>query len=87
MEEVHARLVLQVGALASDIVHVMRDLVLAATERGAEPVEGVLGDVLRSLELDQVGDDVQARHSLTSIEIDEFHLFLDLGAVHRSLQQ
>ena len=42
LEEVHSGLILQIGALAFDIVHVVGNLVFVAPECRAEPVQSVL---------------------------------------------
>ena len=64
----------------------MRDLVLGGSERRAEPVDDVVSDVGRRVENNHVRDNVNASHSLASIEVNVLNLFLDLVALHGSLQ-
>ena len=58
LEEVHPGLVLKVCSFAFDIIHVVSDLVFVATKGWTEPVQAILQDILRSVEVHEIGDDL-----------------------------
>ena len=87
LEEVHPSFVLKVGSFTFDIIHVVSDLVFVATKSWAEPVQAIFHDVLRSIEVDEIGDDLQACNPLAGILVDQFNLLLDFAEFNRSLQK
>lgn len=87
LEEVHPGFVLKVGSFTFNIIHVVGDLVFVATKSWAEPVQAIFHDVLRSIEVDEIGDDLQACNPLAGILVDQFNLLLDFAEFNRSLQK
>jgi len=87
LEEEHPGLVLQIGAFTFDVIHIVGNLISVTSQGTAEPVERVLDNELRCIQLDEICDYLKACYAFTGILVDKLYLFLDLAHLDWSLEE